>query len=62
MKTYFAVTVWMVCVIPHIFKDSGDNFDVDHRKQVNNITKTLYGVLSEDEFAYCSIIFLKRVF
>ena len=41
----------MLCVIPHIHKDSKDHSDNDHRKQVNNVIKTLFSGASEDEMA-----------
>ena len=37
INTDFAVTEWMLCVIPHICKDSKDRSDSDYRKQVNNV-------------------------
>ena len=36
INTDFAVTRWMLCVIPHISKDAKDNLDSDHWKQVND--------------------------
>ena len=47
-NTYFAVTGWMLFVIPHIRKDENDNSDSDHKKQVKNIIKTLFFGASED--------------
>ena len=48
-NTDFSVTGWMLCVIPHIHKDAKDHSDSDHRKQVNNVIRTLFHGLSEDE-------------
>ena len=42
INNYFAVTGWMLCVIPHICKDEKDHSDSDHKKQVNNIINTLF--------------------
>ena len=42
INTDFAVTGWMLCVIPHIRKNAKDNSDRNHRKQVNNVIKTLF--------------------
>ena len=42
INTDFSVTGWMLFVIPHIRKDENDNSDSDHKKQVNNIIKTLF--------------------
>ena len=41
-NTNFAVTGWMLCVIPHIFKDAEDHSDSDHRKHVNSVVKTFF--------------------
>ena len=41
INTDFSVTGWMLCVIPHICKDTKYNSDIDRRKQVNNVIKTL---------------------
>ena len=41
----------MICVIPHIHKDAKDHSDSDHRKQVNNVIKTLFSGASEEEIA-----------
>ena len=53
----FAVTGWMLCVIPHICKDAKDHSDSDHRKQVNNVIKTLFSGASEEEMAVTQDIF-----
>ena len=45
----YAVTGWMLCVIPHIRKDAKDHSDSDHRKQVNNVVNTLFSGESEEE-------------
>ena len=42
INTDFAVTGWMLFVIPHIHKYAKDHSDSDHRKQVNNVIKTLF--------------------
>ena len=39
----------MLCVIPHIRKDAKDHSDRTHRKQVNNVIKTLFSGSSEEE-------------
>ena len=49
INTDFAVTGWMLCVIPHIRKDAKDHSDRNHRKQVNNVIKTLFYGSSEEE-------------
>ena len=42
VNTYFAVTGRMLCVIPHILKDTKDHLYSDHRKQVNNVIKNKF--------------------
>ena len=42
INTYFSVTGWMLCVIPHIRKYAKDNSDGDNRKQFNNVIKTFF--------------------
>ena len=49
INTDFSVTVWMLCVIPHIRIDAKDHSDRNHRKQVNNFIKTLFSGSSEEE-------------
>ena len=49
INTDFAVTGWMLCVIPHIRKDARVHSDRHHRKQVNNIIKRLFSGSSEEE-------------
>ena len=49
INTYFTVTGWVLCVIPHICKDEKDHSDIDHRKQVINVIKTLFHGVPEDE-------------
>ena len=49
INTDFAVTGWMICVIPHIHKYAKDHSDRNHRKQVNNVIKKLFSGSSEDE-------------
>ena len=53
----FTVTGWMLYVIPHILKDSKYHSDSDHRKQVNNVIKTLFYGASEEEMAVTLDIF-----
>ena len=48
INTDFAVTVWMLCVIPHIRKDAKDHSYSDHRKQVNNVINTLFSGAYEE--------------
>ena len=57
IRTYFAVTGWVLCVIPHILKYAKDHLDSDHGKQVNSVIKTLFCGLSEDEMAVTQDIF-----
>ena len=47
----------MLCVITHICKDAIDHSDSDHRKQANNVTKTMFHGLSEDKMAVTQDIF-----
>ena len=47
----------MLCVIPHIRKDSKDYSDSDHRKEVNNFNKTLFSGASEEEMSVTQDIF-----
>ena len=47
----------MICVIPHIRKDSKDYSDSDHRKEVNNFNKTLFSGASEEEMYVTQDIF-----
>ena len=42
INTDFAVTGWMLYIISHIRKYSKYHSDSDHRKQVKNVTKTLF--------------------
>ena len=53
----FEVTGWMLCVIPHIRKYAKEHSDSDHRKQVNNVIKTLFSGASEEEMAVTQDIF-----
>ena len=39
----------MLCVITHICNDAKDNSDRNHRKQVNNVIKTLFYGSSEED-------------
>ena len=47
----------MLCVIPHIWKYAKYNSDSDHRKQVNNVIKTVFHGTSEDEITVTQDIF-----
>ena len=49
INTDFAVTGWMLCVIPHICIDAKDHSDRNHRKQVNKVIKRLFSGSSEEE-------------
>ena len=42
INTDFAVTGWILFVIPHMGKDSKYHSDSDNKKQVNNVIKTLF--------------------
>ena len=52
INTYFLVTGWMLCAIPHIHKDAKYNSDRDHRKQFNYVIKMLFNGLSIDEMCF----------
>ena len=58
INTYFTVTGWVLCVIPHICKDEKDHSDIDHRKQVINVIKTLFHGVPEDEMDVTQDIFV----
>ena len=49
INTDFALTGWMLCVIPHIRKDAKDHSERNHRKQVNNVIKRLFSRSSEEK-------------
>ena len=53
----FAVTGWMLCVIPKIFKDKKYHSYSDHRKQVKKVIKTLFHELFENEMDVTQDIF-----
>ena len=57
INTAFAVTVLMLCVIPHIHKYASDNSYIDHRKKFSNVIKTLFHGLSEVELHFTQDIF-----
>ena len=57
INTYFAVTGWMLCVIPHIRKDEKNHSYSDHRKKINNVIKTLFSGASEDKMCVTQDIF-----
>ena len=42
INTDYAVTVWMLCVIPHIREDFFKNPQNKHHIQVNNVFKTFF--------------------
>ena len=48
INTDFVVTGCMLCVIPHIIKDSKYHSDRNHRKKVNNVIKTSFSGASEE--------------
>ena len=45
----YAVTVWMLCVIPHIREDAFKNAQNKHHIQVNNVIKSLFSGSTEKE-------------
>ena len=47
----------MLRVIPHILKDAKDHSDSDHKKQVNNVIKTLFYGAYEEEIAVTIYLF-----
>ena len=47
INTDYAVTDWMLCVIPHIRKDVFKNAQNKHYIQVNNVIKTLFAGSTE---------------
>ena len=47
----------MLCVIPHIRKDTKYHSDSDNSRQVNNVIKTLFSGASEEEMAVTLDIF-----
>ena len=49
INTDFAVTGWMICVIPHIRIDAKYHSDRNHRRQFNNVIKRLFSGSSEEE-------------
>ena len=57
INTGFSVTGWMLCVIPHICKDSKDHSESYNRNQFNNVIKTLFSGASEDEMSLTQDIF-----
>ena len=57
INTDIAETVWMLCVIPHIRRYAIYNSDSNHRKQVNNVIKTLFSGASEEEMSVTKDIF-----
>ena len=57
INTDFAVTGWMLCVIPHVCKCSKYHSDGDNSKQVKNVIKTLFHGLSEHNMAVTQNLF-----
>ena len=51
INTDFAVTGWMLCIIPYIRKYAKYHPYIDHRKQVKNVINTLFYGESEEEMA-----------
>ena len=49
MERPYAVTVWMLCVTPHIREYVLVNKNVENMKQVNVFIKILFHVISDDE-------------
>ena len=47
INTDYAVTGWMLCVIPHIGEYVFKNAQINHHIQVNNVTKTLFSGSTE---------------
>ena len=47
----------MLCVIPHICRDAKDHSNIDQRKQVNNVIKTLFHGVPEDEISFTQNMF-----
>ena len=54
IKNDFAVTGWMICVIPHIRKDAKYLSDSDHRKQVIMLSNEVYSVQNKSRFTAIS--------
>ena len=50
INTYYAVTGWMLCVIPHIREDVFKNAQNKHPIQVNNVIKTLFAGSTENSY------------
>ena len=44
-------------LLSHIRKDEKDNSDIDHRKQFNNVIKTIFHGASEDKMAVTQDMF-----
>ena len=49
INTDYAVTGWMLCVIPHIRKDVFKSAQNKHHIQVNNVIKNLFAGSTEKE-------------
>ena len=58
INTDFAVTGWMLCVIPQIHKDEKDHSDSDDRNQVNNFMKKIFHGVPEEKMAVTQDIVL----
>ena len=57
IHTDFVVTGWMLFVITHSRKVAKYTSYSDHRKQVNNLIKTMFYGLSEDKMAVTPDLF-----
>ena len=57
INTYFVVTGWVLCLIPHIKKYASDHSDIDNSKQVNSIINTLFHGLSAYGFNFTLNLF-----
>ena len=50
INTDYAVTGWMLCVLPHIREDVFKNTQNKHHIQVNNVIKTLFSGSTEKSY------------
>ena len=53
----YGVTVRVLCVIPHSYKNISDNYYVKTIKQVNIVIKILFHSISDDEMNYTIVTF-----
>ena len=49
INTDYAVTSWMLCIIPHIREDLFKNAQNNHHIQVNTVIKSLFAGSTEKE-------------